>query len=55
MSKNNFKLSTELGGLSTLFKCNNEMYSLTKLFESANKSGIKKRIEHYKRAPYYKE
>lgn len=55
MSKNNFKLSTELGGLPTQFKCNNEMYSLTKLFESANKSGIKKRIDSYKRSPYYKE
>lgn len=55
MSKNNFKLSTELGGLPTQFKCNNEMYSLTKLFESANKNGIKKRIENYKRSPYYQE
>ena len=55
MSKNNFKLSTELGGLPTQFKCNNEMYSLTKLFESANKSGIKKRIDNYKRSTYYQE
>lgn len=55
MSKNNFKLSTELGGLPTQFKCNNEMYSLTKLFESANRSGIKKRIDNYKHSPYYKE
>lgn len=55
MTKTNFKLNTELGGLPTQFKCNNEMYSLTKLFESANKSGIKKRIENYKRSPYYKE